>query len=174
VMNKRRSGCLVAGLFMTISCWPTSGWFGMGLAHSNDRVTARHPDRPVSSGTSDAFDRYSPLDTDASGPARCEIYAAGPPRYDKQDRVIIGVGGRGDYCASSTRISVSLKTYGIVSGPGATLITARRTVTNREVVARYPCKFPVRGLVFVEVESEGRKVRSGSVNMEADTKDCRP
>lgn len=173
-MNKLRSGFFAIGFFIVVSYLPSTGGVEMGFAYSNDRMSAWCPDTSVSSGKSGALDRHSPLDTYVSGRARCDIYAAGPPRYDPQNRVIIGIGGRGDFCASSARISVSLKTQGIVSGPSATLITARRTVTNREVVARYPCKFPVRGLVFVEVESEGRKVRSGSVNMEADTKDCRP
>ena len=164
----------LVALAHVVGSLPSTGGVGMGFAYSNDRGSAWYPDRSVSSETSNAFNRYRSLDMHASGPARCEIYAAGPPRYDKQDHVIIGVGGRGDFCTSSARISVSLKTYGIVSGPSATLITARRTVTNREVMARYPCRFPVRGLVFVEVESEGHKVRSASVNMEADTKDCRP
>jgi len=151
--------------------------FGIALAiawggsYASSPLSARYAASNVNAST---LNRYGAMNSLAPGRARCDIYTAGPPRYDKENRVIIGVGGRGDYCVSSAQIRVSLKTQGIVSGPAATLIIARRTVTNREVQARYPCKFPIRGLVFVEVESEGRRVRSASVNMEADTKDCRP
>jgi hypothetical protein len=144
------------------------------VTYSNDRGHVWFEGSAISLLTQSAVETSRLLDSNVPD-RRCNIFAEGPPRFDKQNRLIIGVGERGPDCETSARLRVSLKIWaGVSLGPDKSLITYRRYVTNDKLTASYRCKFPIRGLVFVEVESEGKKVTSGRVDLEAATKDCRP
>ena len=98
-MNTLRSGFLVTGLFMVTFYFPVAVFMqesiaGMGSTYSNDREDVSSPYRPArvpdSAPDSDRL-RYNHLSS--FGP--CSVFAVAAPRFDKQNQVVIGVGGRG-------------------------------------------------------------------------------
>ena len=128
---------------------------GIGIA-KNDHVYAWYGDNTVSSGTSEDLDRYRPPYSWVSGPAPCDLLAD-PPKIN--GRVVFSVGIRGPECKSSAEIVVRLRALD-QSANRKTLIEKRVTGTNFEVPVTYNCTGNGQLMLFTEVESQGRKVKS--------------
>ena len=135
---------------------------GIGIA-GNDHVYAWYQDRTVSSGTSDDLDKYRPLYSYVLGRGPCDIYAD-LPVINRPDRVVFGLGSRGPSCEASADIVVRLRAID-QNANRKTLIEKRGTGTNFEVPVKYSCTGNGSLILFVEVESQGRKVKSANVGV---------
>lgn len=136
---------------------------GIGIA-GNDHVYAWYRDRTVSSGTSSDFDQYRPsYSYSLQPPPACDIYTD-QPSINTLTRVINGTGARGPSCDSTAEIVVTLKKYA-ANGLHKTLDEKRGRGTNFDVPVKYSCTGNGGLIVFVEVNSQGRKVRSKNVGI---------
>jgi hypothetical protein len=135
---------------------------GMGIA-GNDHVYAWYRDRTVSSGTSDDLDKYRPLYSYVLDRGSCDIYA-NSPAINRPDRMVYAIGSRGPSCESRADIVVRLRAI----DPDAnrkTLAEKRGTGTNLEVPVKYACTGNGGLILFVEVESQGRTVKSPNTSI---------
>jgi len=135
---------------------------GLGIA-KNDHVYAWYSDRKASSGTSDDLDKYRPLYSYVLDRGACDIYA-NPPGINRPDRVVFGIGSRGPSCESTAEIVVRLRAIDS-NANRKTLVEKRGTGTNLEVPVKYACTGNGGLILFVEVESQGRTVKSPNTSI---------
>ena len=132
---------------------------GMGIA-GNDHVYAWYRDRTVSSGTSDDLDKYRPLYAYVLDRGACDIYA-NTPNINRPDRTVFAIGSRGPSCESTADIVVRLRSLDSDMNR-KTLTEKRGTGTNFEVPIKYSCTGNGALILFLEVESQGRTVKSAN------------
>jgi len=133
----------------------------MGIA-GNDHVYCWYRDRTASSGTSDHLDKYRASYAYVLNRDSCDIYAD-PPAINRPDRIAYALGSRGPSCESTADIVVRLRALD-PDGKRKTLVEKRGSGTNFEVTVKYSCTGNGGLILFSEVESAGRTVKSANVS----------
>ncbi len=125
----------------------------------NDHVYVWYRDLTVTSGTSDHLDTYRAPYSYVLGLGPCSV-TAGTPQLNTADHVIFAVVNRGPSCETTATMKISLN-RDVPFWFDPTLASKTIALINGDVAVQYRCAGTSTGQnVYVEVESEGRKIQS--------------
>jgi len=139
----------------------TSDVVELGIA-GNDHVYCWYTNRTASSGTTEDLDKYRSLYAYVLNRESCDIYADSPV-INRPDRSVYVVGSRGPSCESKADIVVRLRALD-PDGKRKTLVEKRGSGTNFEVIVKFSCTGNGGLILFSEVESAGRTVKSPNIS----------